>query len=96
MESLSAEGETPAPLRDRPELPERLAPLYEAFGALGGDRHLGVGGAGAIPFLAIDAYARRYRIEDADQFRRFHVLLTRMDAAYLEWAAERARKPAET
>lgn len=50
------------------------------------------GGAGPIPFTAIDAYARRYGIGegDIDEFDRFRSLIKAMDSAYL---AARASKP---
>lgn len=96
LEGLVEEDYVPQPLRERPELPAHLGSMFEAFRAISGDRQLGaMGGCGPIPFLAIDAYARRYEIEGADDFQRFHALLQRMDHAYLEWAAEQARQSAK-
>nr|WP_046869357.1 hypothetical protein [Microvirga massiliensis] len=40
-------------------------------------------GLGPIPFTAIDAYARRYRIDDVDEFDRFITLVKVQDSEYL-------------
>ena len=42
---------------------------------------------GAIPFLAIDAYCRRFGIE-GEAFHDFYALVSAMDQAWLEAAAE--------
>lgn len=57
-----------------------------AFWALNADRSLGMGGAGPISFLAIDAYARRYGIgtDDIDEFELFRTVIKALDSAYLE------------
>lgn len=96
LEGMVEDDYVPQPLRDRPELPEHLAWLHKAFWAVSGDRQLGaMGGCGTVSFLAIDAYARRYRIADGDEFERFHHLIQSMDRAYLEWVAEQARQNAK-
>lgn len=51
-----------------------------------------MGGAGGIPFLAIDAYARRRGLE-GEEFDVFLKLLRACDAELLAVVAERNRKP---
>ena len=80
----AAEGDEDTPLADKPEIETHLLWIYNAFWALHGDRHQGMGRAGKLPFLAIDRYAERYGI-DGDLFEYFHDLLTRLDAAFMAW-----------
>lgn len=56
-----------------------------------GDRSLGFGAAGRIPFTAIESYARLVGISHPDEVRRFATLIQRMDSAYLAHLA--ARRP---
>lgn len=49
--------------------------------------------AGRIPFLAVDAYARRYGIEGGG-FDLLLGLIEPMDREYLAWDAERASERA--
>jgi hypothetical protein len=53
------------------------------------DRPINLGGAGAIPFSAIDQYASRYGVVVLDEFDRFRDLLRAMDGEYLKWVSER-------
>lgn len=86
-------GETPQALADHKSPDAHLEFYWSAFWALSGDRQLGAfGGAGHIPFLAIDAYGRRYSVADGDEFDRFAALIRAMDAVYLEWLAEQTKK----
>lgn len=65
----------------------------DAFNILHGDRQIGaMGGEGPIPFMAIDAYARRHLIEDPDDFERFCRLIRAMDNEYLTIRAEKLRE----
>lgn len=90
---LAEEGETPQALLDRPEIEMQLQPFWEAFSELSTDRPIdGMGGAGAIPFSAIDRYADRYGFGQADEFERFRALIRAMDAAYLKARGERREK----
>lgn len=50
-----------------------------------------MGGAGSIPFSAIDRYAARYGIDDLDEFDRFRRMIRAQDRAYLKDAAERMK-----
>lgn len=52
-----------------------------------------MGGVGQIPFASIDRYAGRYGPDCRDGFEAFHALIRRLDAAYVQWAAEKAKKP---
>lgn len=58
-----------------------------------GDRSLGFGAAGRVPFTAIESYARLIGITHPDEVRRFVALIQRMDGAYLAHLA--ARRPAD-
>jgi hypothetical protein len=40
-------------------------------------------GVGAIPFIAINAYATRYGIVEIDEFDRFMMLIKAQDSEYL-------------
>ena len=63
-----------------------------------GDRHTGTDLPGPVPFMAIDAYARRYGIDDKDEFDRFRFLVAAMDGQLLKWMAAQiadARSPPE-
>lgn len=66
--------------------------VIECFRALEGDRHIGYGALGPIPFTAIDAWSRRHRIEG----RLFNVLVAviqRLDGERMEReASERTLK----
>lgn len=70
-------------LDNRPELHEHLAFAWQAFLELSTDRPVGLGGAGPIPWAAIDRYARRYRLDDVDAFEIFMTLVRAADAAWL-------------
>lgn len=50
-----------------------------------------MGGASAIPFTAIDAWARRYGIE-GDGFDEFLRLIRAADGAWLDWRSERRER----
>lgn len=63
-----------------PEIPEEARFAYYAFRELATDRAIGMG-VGPIPFIAIDAFARRYRIEGVDEFERFLGLIRAIDGA---------------
>jgi hypothetical protein len=86
-------GEEPSALKRRPELRPYLTSIWNAFLALSGDRQVGAAGSvQRIPFTAIDRYAERYGIDNGDEFERFHALMSRLDAAYLQWAATKMEK----
>lgn len=54
------------------------------------------GGAGAVPFSAIDRYAARYGIEDLEEFDRFRRMIRAQDRAYLKDAANRMKNNDKT
>lgn len=85
----------PAFLLTRPELFQHLALYSEAFRDLGSTRQLGaLGGAGEIPWTAIDRYAERLGLHDLDAFERLRWALGVQDRVYLEHLAEKARASA--
>lgn len=81
----------PAALVRQPDLPDRLAFVWGAFHDLRDDRALGFGSVGAIPWSAMDRYARRHGPEDSDEFTRFAALLRAMDAVWLAWMREKMK-----
>lgn len=66
-----------------PDVPVEFQFAYLAFCALSGDREAGFG-TGPIRFTAIDAYARRYRIDDLDEFDQFAADIRLIDGIYLD------------
>lgn len=66
-----------------PELPIAFAFAYVAFCALSADREAGFGVSG-IRFTAIDSYARRYAIDDLDEFEQFTRDVRLIDDIYLK------------
>lgn len=53
-----------------------------------------MGGAGGIPWTAIDAYADRHEIDDFDSFK---TVLKALDGVYLEHVGEKMKaKPDKT
>ncbi|TDT94550.1 hypothetical protein DFO45_2300 [Azorhizobium sp. AG788] len=80
-------------LATMPSLPDHLSLEWEAFWSLDGDRSTGFSSVGRIPFTAIERYAARLGLTDPDAFRRFRVLIQRMDAAYLAHLAKRRPQP---
>jgi hypothetical protein len=75
-------GEAPLALVEQPEIPERLALAWQAFLDLSGDRQLGFGVIGEIPWTAIDAYARRHGIDDPDEFDALASHVKAMDQVF--------------
>jgi hypothetical protein len=71
-----------------PELLEECRFVYAAFHELVNDRQVGFG-LGPIPWSAIDAYARRYGLNDIDEFERFVALVRSAEQAH----AQHQRKP---
>lgn len=61
-----------------------LWPIFDAWQALRGDRAMGQGCVGHIPWSSINAYAQRYGITDIDRFERLETLIQRMDDVYVE------------
>lgn len=72
-----------------PELSDDLLFAYRAFYELTTDRAVGFA-VGPIPFAAIDAYARRYGVDDRDEFDRLRDLVRAADEAYLAEMTRRA------
>lgn len=74
-----------------PELWPHLRFYWDAFTTLGTDRSVGMA-EGPIPFSAVDRYARRYGIDDIDDFDVFLRIMRGLDAEYLQFRAEWARQ----
>jgi hypothetical protein len=63
-----------------------------AYRVLQHDRFYGgMGGVFPLSFAAIDAFARRFRI-DGEDFDRFCFLMQEMDAEYVTWANAKSVK----
>lgn len=70
-----------------PELPQECEFVYAAFHELKTDRSGGFS-YGPIPWTAIDAYARRFGIDDLEEFEDFVFLIRAMDDVHLKAAAK--------
>jgi hypothetical protein len=93
LESLAEEqGFEPSALLEREELLPGVEIVWQAFADLTNDRSSGLGAISGIPFLSIDAWARRYRVAEVD-FGRFHYLLKAMDATLLTF--KKPREPSD-
>lgn len=92
---LAAKGLPCKPLDARPKIPPHLIPVWDAYASLERDRPLTMGGPGPIPFSSIDAYARRYGIDDLVEFDRFRRLIMAMDSQYLSHVADELAKDAK-
>lgn len=76
----------------QPDLSPHLVQVWEAFHNLTTERQLGaLGGCGPIPWSSIERYARRYGIEELDEFEWFARLIRAVDTAYLVHVA--SKKP---
>ena len=63
--------------------------LYRrAFAELQSARPVGMSGACAIPWTAINEWARRFGIDDPDDFFDLHMMIRAQDDAWLEVARE--------
>ncbi|KRE02599.1 hypothetical protein ASE61_15085 [Bosea sp. Root670] len=84
----------PKALLGRPD-PLPGAEIYlSAFWDLSGDRPLGaMGGAGSIPFLALDRWAIRNGFDEAAGFERLRMVIKKLDGVYLGHMARRAKNP---
>lgn len=72
----------PPALLAKPELHGGLDWYLAAFWDLSADRPLGASGIGAIPFVAIDTWARRHGVE-GDQFVRLKEVIRAADREYI-------------
>jgi hypothetical protein len=72
-------------MRDEPVIPAHLTLYWSAFWDLTGDRPIGQGWIGRIPFLALDAYARRIGIEGEDFLTFKHHVSALDDAFRADW-----------
>lgn len=76
-------------------VPDGFRIVWDGWHILRHDRQYGaMGGETPIPFTAIDAWARRYRVPDSE-FDMARRLILAMDGVHLEIVARRAREAAE-
>ena len=61
---------------------------------LGTERAVGMA-EGPVPFTGIDRFARRYGIDDLDDFETFVAIVRGMDAEYLTFRSDSARRAQE-
>lgn len=95
---MARRGRTEGPARllaDRPEIWPSLIGYYEAYQRLSTCRQYHMGGAGPIPWTAIDQYAIRYRYygEDYDALLHFVEVL---DGVYLQFQASDGKRGPKT
>lgn len=74
--------DVPEAVRGQPQVPAHLDLYWRAFSALSTDRPLGFGGAGPIPWTAIDRYAARLGL-GAEECERLAQIVGRVDEAFL-------------
>lgn len=79
----------PEKIANAPELLPGLEPYFEAFSRLSTCRQIGMG-VGPIPWTAIVQYAA---LQELDQWHADMLIwcIEAMDAAYLNWSAERSK-----
>lgn len=78
----------------KPDLADGLDWYLGAFWMLSTERPLGAfGGAGRIPFSALDRWAARFGVVDLDAFERLQVLIEALDVEYLKLLAEMPPPP---
>ncbi|WP_425339724.1 phage tail assembly chaperone [Methylobacterium platani] len=95
-EERRLEGKPPPPaLLQRPELPELASLAWDAFWDLTGERPLGFGAQGRIPWSAVDRWGARYAIA-GEQFTRLKRIVQALDAAWLEHMNKPADKQPPT
>ena len=75
-----------------PELLPGLALFLHAFEDLSPSRSSSGFGLDPIPFEAIDRYARRFRIDDTEDFDDLVRFVRALDDEYLAWAAAEAER----
>ena len=68
--------------------------MWRAFWDLNGDRTVGFGGVGPVPFLAIDRYAERFGMIGAEPFEEFFMLIKAMDGELLHASKNSAARRA--
>ena len=64
---------------------------WDAFSTLSSERPIGQS-VGLIPYRAIRAYARDYRVLDLDDYQDFETIIMAMDQAYVEVVVDRQRR----
>lgn len=78
----------PDPITNAPDLCPFLKPYFNAFRELKTTRvWSGMGDPMEIPWMALDAYARRYTFFEMD-FNLFVTYIRGLDTAWLKWHAE--------
>lgn len=78
-------------MRDRPVLDERQVYYYNAYQQMSGSRSVGMGGALPIPVSEILAFCNLFYISGLSERERLFKYVHRLDSAYLDHAAEKAK-----
>lgn len=78
----------PDKIKEAPELMPGLELYYEAFTELSNTRPITQGGLGAIPWTAINEWAKRYDIEGSD-FERLATYVRSLDAEYIKYVSKK-------
>lgn len=84
-------GIVPNALRDRPTLDFRQTFYYNVFQCLSGSRNAAMGGVMAIPLSEVVAYFSMFNIAELNERERIHQHVSALDAAYMEYAAEKSK-----
>lgn len=83
--------ELPQTVDEKPEVRPDLELYWEAYMDLNGTRASGFG-LGPIPWTSIDAFARRHKLEDPDEFQTLKEIVWKVDKAYLDWHVQQNKK----
>jgi len=71
-----------------PEVPESLAIYRRAFLELQDERPQAMNGAAPIPWTSVNEWAKRYGINDPDDFHDLYLLVKAQDEQWLQHAHE--------
>lgn len=55
-------------------------------------RQIGFNSLGSIPWTAVDTYAKRFGIEDPEEFQLFKEIVLKIDREYIKWHNEQRDK----
>lgn len=83
-EAILSAGQIPSEELYPPNVLPEAEFYYRAWCELSGDRQMGMGGVGPIPFMSLDRYADRYGVHNVDEFSLFSRIMRAMDSVYIK------------
>lgn len=88
---LAEGGSSPKALESRIVMEDHLRFWWDAFWDMSSERPVHFGGLGRIPLSAIDCWARRYSIDDIDDFDALKAVIFAMDGVFLDRMAAKTK-----